>query len=364
MTTNWQGFSSKLTNYLTAVMKPVSIALALCLLFTGRALGSTEPITVTYGANFYRQEEWEPGKLRRWMRSDGEIFLHNESGRPEAINLRFYSEAFHVPRELRIIMDGRLLAQWAIEPHAQRYIVIKSLVLEPGQHRVIFHTPQAALVPAAVGTGRDQRTLSVAFSPFSVIPASAPEAQLEWTGAFAAVPWESKIFSPQENVANVLRREGRLAEAARAYELALTKGANEFSYLMYGWTLVALERGSKGLPVLQQCVAIPGWSLQKIRVRDLCQKTADYLKDSLILRQPDRDPGHRARADGKIYEAVETYQRVVSRDPAAIHAHYWLGMLNALAERRAEARVHLNRVVIIVGDTPDGRFLRLIQAYF
>ncbi len=326
----------------------------------------TPGVGLYVGANFYPLETWEPGKIRRWMSNDGEMSLVNESGQPQSINLRFYAEAFRIPRDLHITMNGRprLLVQWAIQPVAQRYIVLKALQVEPGRHRLIFHTPQPALVPARVGNSVDQRPLSVAFSPFSIIPAGEPEAQMEWTGAFAAGPADSQFLTRLENIGQSFSREGRFLEAARAYEQALSDGATDYAHLLYGLTLLALDRKADGKRVFRQCVDLSGSGVRKAWIRDLCKKATTYTEESVILSQPDRDSGRQARAVGKIYEAVEIYERALARDPDAVHARYWLGVINAIAGRRAESRVHLERVITLVGDTPDGRFLRSIRPYF
>jgi len=321
-------------------------------------------VSVQIGANFYPLETWEPGKQRGWMSQDGEIFLVNESGQTQTINLRFNAEAFHIPRDLRIITNGRVIAQWAIEPLAQRYIVLKALEVKPGRDRIVFHTPQPPLVPARVTNSQDQRPLSVAFSPFSIISASAPEAQMEWTAPFAAGPAHSPYFTAQENAAHYFRRQGRLLEAARAYEAAFADGGSDYTYLFYGLTLLVLDRRAEGKRAFQQCVGLPGTDLRSARVRDLCQQAAAYVDESLILNQPELDPGRRARAEGRILEAVQTYERTLARNPDAVHAHYWLGIIKTLAERRTEARAHVERVIALAGDSPDGRFLKAFRPYF
>jgi len=50
-------------------------SLLLAVLVQGIVAASEPPVTVTPGANFYGQETREPGKLRRWMRNDGDLRL-------------------------------------------------------------------------------------------------------------------------------------------------------------------------------------------------------------------------------------------------------------------------------------------------
>lgn len=320
-------------------------------------------VSVQVGANFYDLETWDPTRKRRWMSNNGEVIVHNDSGQPQQANVRFHAFSFRTSRELNITMDNRVIARWAVYPTGERYVVIKGVLLKPGRNQMVFHTPQPALVPARVGNSTDLRPLSVAYSPFSVIAASAPSAQQEWTAPFPVWTWNSSHLTFHENMANNFRLEGRLPEAAHAYELALSDGASAFDYLFYGAVLLALERQADALEVLRRCVNLQIRAVRQLWVRSVCQAFVDYIGESPILSQASRDPGRRSRAEGKIYEAVETYEQTVAKQPDAVHAHYWLGVLNGLAWRRAEARSHFERVITLVGDTPDGRFLRLILGY-
>lgn len=320
-------------------------------------------VSVQVGANFYDLETWDAGRKRRWMSNNGEVLIHNDSGQPQQANVRFHAFAFRASRELHITMDSRVVARWAVYTTGERYIVVKGVLLKPGRNQMIFHTPQPALVPARVGNSTDPRPLSVAFSPFSVIAANVPTAQLEWTAPFPVWTWDSSKLAFHENMANKFRLEGRLPEAAHAYELALSDGASGLAYSLYGAVLLTLERRADALHVLRRCANLPVRAVRQVWVRSLCQAFLDYIDESPILAQASRDPGRRSRAEGKIYEAVETYEQAVAKRPDDVHAHYWLGVLNGLAWRRAEARVHLERVITLVGDTPDGKFLRLILGY-
>lgn len=332
----------------------------------GRAAPGAQDLpgaSVQAGANFYALETWDPGRKRRWMSNNGEVLILNETGQPQHANMRFHAFSFRSERDLHISMDGRVVAKWVVYPTGERYVVVKGVLLRPGRNQIVLYTPQPALVPARVGNSTDLRALSVAFSPFSVIAASAPSAQLEWTAAFPAWTFESKFFSTQENAANNFSREGRLPEAARAYELALSDGASVVASLFYGAVLLALERQADALGAFRQCANRQVRGVRETWVRGLCQHLGAYVGESPILAQTSRDPGRRSRMEGKIFEAVETYEQVLTKQPDALHANYWLGVLNAIAWRRAEARLRMERVIALVGDTSDGRFLRFILGY-
>ena len=277
----------------------VTLVLAACLpvVATSRlAYGQREispQITMQVGANFYQRETWEAGRVRRWMSNDGEIFLVNEAAGAQAINLRFTAEAFHISRDLQISVDGRRVAQWAIESRAERYIVVRALTLDPGRRRVVFNTIQPPQSPASVGQGGDQRVLSVAFSPFSMIDAGAPEARADLTSPFATGPDDSKHFTPAENAAHYLRRQGRLIEAARGYEQVMGDGATDYTYLLYGMTLLSLDRPADAKRVFQQCTTLKSSGMRGAWVRDFCGKAVTYVGESPIFRERTIDPGRR-----------------------------------------------------------------------
>ncbi|MGH2361253.1 MAG: hypothetical protein ACRDGM_12035 [bacterium] len=297
------------------------------------------------------------------MSNDGEIFLVNEAG-AQTINLRFTAEAFHISRELQINVDGRRVAQWTIEPRAERYIVVRALPLDPGRHRAVLHTIQPPQSPASLGRGSDQRALSVAFGPFSVIDAAVREARTDWTAPFATGPVESKYFTPAENAAHYFRRQGRLLEAARGYELVIGDGATDYTHLLFGMTLLSIDRRADAKRVFQLCTTLKTPGMRGAWVRDLCVKAAAYVDQSPILSQSGIEPGRPARAEGRIGDALETYRRIVVREPNAVQAHYWLAMIYGLAERRSDALPHVDRVIALAGDSADGQFLRAFRPYF
>jgi tetratricopeptide (TPR) repeat protein len=347
----------------------VTLVLAACLPVVASsrlAYGQREispQISIQVGANFYQRETWEPGRVRQWMRNDGEIFLVNETAGAQAINLRFTAEAFHISRDLQISVDGRRVAQWGIEARAERHIVVRALALDPGRHHVIFHTVQPPQSPAGVGQGGDQRALSVAFGPFSVIDAGAPEARTDLTSPFATGPDDSKHFTPAENAAHYLRRQGRLIEAARGYEQVMGDGATDYTYLLYGMTLLSLDRPADAKRVFQQCTTLKSSGVRAAWVRDFCVKAVTYVGESPIFTNAQLDPGRQARAEGRIGDAMETYRRILAREPNAVQAHYWLAMIYGLAERRTDALPHVDRVIAIAGDSLDGQFLKAIRTY-
>jgi tetratricopeptide (TPR) repeat protein len=203
----------------------------------------------------------------------------------------------------------------------------------------------------------------VAFTAFSVVDAGDPEARADWTAPFAAGPASDKKYSAQEHTAHFLRRQGRLREAAAAYERALHGRTADPTYLFYGMTLLAIDRRSDAKRVFQACVSRTASGILGTRVRDVCRRGLTYLDESLVLSPSAADAGRRARADGRIADAIETYRKAIAAEPDSLHAHYWLAMIYGLAERRDELRSHLDRAVSLAGDSPDGRFLRILRPY-
>lgn len=326
--------------------------------------GITPQMRIQVAANFYPEERWDFDRVRRWMSNDGEIVVASDASHSQIVNLRFLAEAFHIARDLQVNVDGRRAAQWTIEPRSERYIVVRTLTLDPGRHRVIFHTVQPPQSPAGIGQGGDQRSLSVAFGPFSLVDANSPEGRADFTSPFATGPVESKYFTPAENAAHYLRRQGRLLDAARAYEQIVGDGATDYTYLLYGMTLLSVDRRADAKRVFHQCAALRTPGMRGAWIRDLCARAAAYVDESPILTQSGIDPGRAARAEGRIGDALETYQRIVAREPNAVPAHYWLAVIYGLAEHRIETLPHVDRVIALASESADGRFLKAFRPYF
>ncbi len=326
------------------------------------ALSAEFPITTRHGANFYGQEQWEPGKLRRWMRNDAELRIEN-NGAPMRIDLRFIAESFRISRRLQVHVGWQVLLDVAIPPEPL-YVVAKDVPLAAGETVVVFSTTSGPDRVAQYLKSSDQRELSIAFGPFSAIDARTPEAQREETAAFPQVDRALPQLSSIENAAGNLRREGRLLEARDAYAAALaTNGVDPTTYLWAGLTLIALDDLSDARAVLTRGRRAGGLSLAGLPVAQACARVLDYMGRSELLADQDKDPGRASRQRGEIYRAVTVYRRMLQQEPENIVASYWLGLLTALAERPRDAMPLLGAVARGRPDSPDGAMARDLLRY-
>ena len=311
--------------------------LLFAVLVQGIVAASELPVTVTPGANFYGQETWEPGKLRRWMRNDGDLRLQNNSG-PLNIDLRFAAESFRISRTLHVSMGGRVLFEVTVPPAAPLFVAVKDIPLPPGESEIALSaTPGPDRVSQFLGSA-DDRQVSVAFGPFSVIDAHSPQAQLEETAAFPEASRRVAGLSTLENAAGDLRRQGRLLEADAVYqEVLASRQINPSTYLWDGLSLVALDRLGDARPLFERGSRLGGLDVVTSSVRDACGRLLEYLGQSELLAGRPTDPAKEFRQSGEIYRAVALYRSVLAHDPQNLAASYWLGLLSALAERPREA---------------------------
>lgn len=325
---------------------------------------ASEPAVAAPGANFYGQEQWEPGKLRRWMNNDGELHLRNDGGAAH-VDLRFLAESFRIPRILQVRMGGRTLLEAAIPPAASLYVVVKGIPLESGESTLVLSAFPGPDQVSRYLKSDDQREVSLAFGPFSTIDAATPEAQHEQTAAFPRADRSFPQLSPLENAAGNLRREGRLLEAWDAYRAALASDRiHPTTYPFAGLTLVALDRLDDARPVFARGSRVEGGGLAAGYVQRLCTHLLDYLDHSELLAQRASDPGREYRQRGEIYRAVLVYWQALARDPQDLVASYWLGLLTALAERRSEAAPLFDTVVARSRpDSADAQMVRELQHY-
>ncbi|HKV45837.1 MAG TPA: hypothetical protein VJT32_14365 [bacterium] len=332
------------------------------LLVWGTARSAEFPLSMAPGANFYGQEEWEPGKLRRWMRDDGELRIQND-GPPVRINLRFVAESFRIPRTLRVRVGREVLVEGVIPTEPLR-VVVKDMPVAAGETVVVFSaTPGPDQVNRYLNTA-DAREVSIAFGPVSAIDARTPEAQREEMAAFPAGKRLLPRLSPLENTAANLRRAGRLLEAREAYAAALhADRIDPTTYLWTGLTLIGLDDLEGARAVLMRGRQVGGLGVVAATVRRACAQLADYVDRSVLLAHPDLDPALALRKQGAISRAVAVYRRVLAETPNDLYASYWLGVLTAVAERPREAAPLLAVVSRAVPAGPDAAMVNELQHY-
>jgi tetratricopeptide (TPR) repeat protein len=320
------------------------------------------PVAATAGVNFYPEEQWEPGKLRRWMRNDAELRVEN-AGSALPVNLRFVAESFRIPRQLQVRVARQVVLDVTV-PAEPLYVVIKGMPLAAGETVVTF---SAAPGPDQVSLYRrsaDTRELSIAFGPFSAIDARSPEAQREETAAFPQADRVVPNMSAAENTAGNLRRQGRLLEARDAYDAALASDrADPTTYIWAGLTLIALDDLRNARVVLTRGQHGDDASPTARSAQQTAARVLDYLDRSPLLAHQDQDPARAFRQRGEIDRAVAIYRRVLQQEPQNLAASYWLGLLSGIAERPKEAAPLLETVARASPDTADGAMAREMLRY-
>jgi tetratricopeptide (TPR) repeat protein len=318
--------------------------------------------TVQQDANFYAQEEWEEGKLRRWMRNNGEVRIRI-SGSPAHVNIRFYAESFRIPRTLEVQSGGRSLAQVTI-PTEPLYVIVRDLPVSREEVRLRFvASPGPEVVDEHLRNG-DRREVSIAFGPISIIDAASPQAAREQPGAFPNVWHIAPGLSKLENLASNLRREGRLTEAWDAYEAALSTGrVHPSTYIWAGLTRLALDDLPGARLLLNRGRQQWGFSPTMVFARRASARLYDYLNRSEMIAGREADPARRHRQRGEIHRAVAIYRDILGRRPGDLTASYWLGLLTSLAERPKEAAPLLETIARARPDSADAALIRELLRY-
>jgi hypothetical protein len=125
----------------------LAVALVLAAGYVFDASGALN-VEVHYGAGFFPEERWGPGKARRWMQQAGEVELLSE-GNPGHVDVGFYAESFRVPRTIQVALSGDVLGTFRVPAGAQTFHVIRGVRLKPGGDRAAVSEPG--------GPGSDQR---------------------------------------------------------------------------------------------------------------------------------------------------------------------------------------------------------------
>jgi|GEM_PF-1423000 hypothetical protein len=346
-------------------MKLLSMVIIGALLGSGvSAHAAIEAFQLHPGGGFYQEEQWEPGKLRRWMDNNARLLVCNQ-GESTSADLRFTAESFRISRNLSVLFNNEQILDVSIPASAALFVVAKRLWIAQGCSTIVFSASPGPDRPSQYLNTRDTRDLSIAFGPFSMIDARLPEAQREQTGAFPVADHRIPGLSPVENLAGNLRRQGRLLEADYAYKKALNSGQVQPStYLWAGLTRIGLDRTNEAIPLFQQCAKLDSRLPRAGLIRRACSLLATYVRRSDLLRDAASDPGRNFRKRGEIYKAVALYRSILAHDPQNLTASYWLGLLTALAERPREARPLLAVVARrSPEDSPDGQMARELEAY-
>jgi len=126
-------------------------------------VAQTSAIYTETMAGFYPREqdaEWS----WRWMGADAAWTIVNTGNRPIAATLGLEMSAFHRPRRLILLLDGRPVENvpaLVVEP-SRRVYRIGPLTVPPGDHELVFHPAETPTVAGNVVSNGDPRALSFA----------------------------------------------------------------------------------------------------------------------------------------------------------------------------------------------------------
>lgn len=121
------------------------------------------------GRGWYDLEERPAGQPpARWFSAAASLNAWSFGPEPRTYALRFDAWAYHQPRRLQILLDGRPVGEWRVE-HTQRFDV--PLTLTPGEHTIELRALDPPTSPASVGAaGNDTRPLSFNISNVELPP--------------------------------------------------------------------------------------------------------------------------------------------------------------------------------------------------
>ena len=126
------------------------------------AVAVPAPAIYTDAMTGFSPRERDAERTWRWMGSDASWTIVNATARPIVASLDVEVSAFHQPRRMDVLLDGRYVQTLIVEPSRRPY-QIDGFAVTPGAHELAFHPRQAATVAADVIGNGDRRPLSFAF---------------------------------------------------------------------------------------------------------------------------------------------------------------------------------------------------------
>jgi hypothetical protein len=338
----------------------LAVALVLAAGYVFDASGALN-VEVRYGAGFFPEERWGPGKARRWMQQAGEVELLSE-GNPGHVDVGFYAESFRVPRTIQVALSSDVLGTFRVPAGAQIFHVIRGVRLKPGGTALRFLSLEGPDRISAYRGGQDHREVTVAFGPLRVLASGSDEARRMQPSAFPGWDVAVGFLSAEENQGHELRREGRLLEAWDALApLARRKRAHAITYPLLGLVALAVDDLEGASEMFTRGGDSPGRDVLSVQARRLSGMLRRYLAQSEMIAERSGDPGRALRRAGEVYRAVPLYRSTLARRPCDQQSAYWLGLLLALAERREEAGRHFQCVLQQRPDSADARMLRALE---
>ena len=110
----------------------------------------------------------------RWMGKDAAWTIVNTGAQPIVTALGIELSAFHRPRQMALLLDGRHVQTFVVEPSRRMYQSGPFTVM-PGGHELVFHPTEAPAVAGQVINSADGRLLSFALGSWSwEVPGAQP----------------------------------------------------------------------------------------------------------------------------------------------------------------------------------------------
>ena len=110
----------------------------------------------------------------RWMGKDAAWTIVNTGAQPIVTALGIELSAFHRPRQMALLLDGRHVQTFVVEPSRRMYQSGPFTVM-PGGHELVFHPAEAPVAAGQVINSADGRLLSFALGSWSwEVPGAQP----------------------------------------------------------------------------------------------------------------------------------------------------------------------------------------------
>jgi hypothetical protein len=134
----------------------------------GQVFEVTRPTPAIYTADMMRfyPRERDSGWTWRWMGADAVWTIVNTTAQPVVAALNLELSAFHRSRRLELLLDGRPVQTFVVEP-PRRIYQTGPLTVPPGTHELVFHPVEAPTVADEMIGNGDGRMLSFALGTWS-----------------------------------------------------------------------------------------------------------------------------------------------------------------------------------------------------
>lgn len=129
-------------------------------------VAATRPAIYTSTISGLFPREWNPQWSWRWSESGAAWTVMNTTGSAVDARLDVELAAFHQPRHVEILIDGRSVTHLSIVPERRIYRV-ELMNLAPGEHRLLFQPAEPATAVSDVRATGDARALSFALGTWT-----------------------------------------------------------------------------------------------------------------------------------------------------------------------------------------------------